>query len=175
MMDSRVIDLTGKRIGNLVVIDYAGSVKQRSHWMCKCDCGTVWKVASNNLGKTKTSRCGKCAILPVEEALSRRIYADYKNRSTKKSQEFLLSLELFKKLIFSDCSYCGESGSNVKRVRNRKVKYNGIDRIDSSKGYIVGNVQTCCKSCNSMKMDMPIRDFLTQIEKIYKFSRRLSK
>ncbi len=45
--------------------------------------------------------------------------------------------------------------------------YNGIDRIDSSKGYIQGNVVTCCRTCNVAKMDMDYKEFINHITKIY--------
>lgn len=49
-------DLTGKRFGKLVVLEYAGSGK----WKCKCDCGKETTVISSNLKKGHTTSCG-CA------------------------------------------------------------------------------------------------------------------
>ena len=45
---------------------------------------------------------------------------------------------------------------------------NGIDRIDSSKGYSVDNCVPCCAKCNYAKHDLSIDDFKNHIEKIYK-------
>lgn len=168
-MDSRVIDLTGKRVGSLEVLRFYKTIKQRSHWECKCDCGTVWIVASNNLGLRKTNSCGICKMLPVEESMSRRIYADYKVRASKKSIPFTLDFEVFKNLINASCNYCGIEKSNTKTVRKRTFKYNGIDRIDSQRGYSVENVVSCCSSCNSMKMDLSKEEFLKHIQNIFNF------
>ena len=47
------------------------------------------------------------------------------------------------------------------------LKYNGIDRVDSSKGYEYNNVVSCCKNCNSAKMQLSIKEFKEHIIKIY--------
>jgi len=35
-----------------------------------------------------------------------------------------------------------------------------IDRIDSSRGYEVGNVQLVCRAANVAKSDLPMNDFV---------------
>lgn len=61
-------DLTGKRFGKLVAIEYIpGTKTTKSRWVCKCDCGRVHSVATNNLTRGMAKSCGQC---------SRRIY-DY--------------------------------------------------------------------------------------------------
>lgn len=35
----------------------------------------------------------------------------------------------------------------------------GIDRVDNTKGYVPGNVVTCCKRCNIAKNDQSMDDF----------------
>ena len=52
-MPKKVIDLTGKRFGKLVVTKYVG----KSRWLCKCDCGNEKVVGGANL-KKNTSSCG---------------------------------------------------------------------------------------------------------------------
>lgn len=46
-------------------------------------------------------------------------------------------------------------------------RWNGIDRIDSAKGYVEGNVVPCCKFCNEMKSDKSRDEFLQLIAAIY--------
>jgi hypothetical protein len=45
-------------------------------------------------------------------------------------------------------------------------RYNGIDRVDSSMGYVAGNVVPCCSTCNRMKLDHSYDDFIAHIKKI---------
>ena len=52
------------------------------------------------------------------------------------------------------CHYCGSEKSN------------GIDRIDSSLGYLPDNVLPCCKICNYMKNNHSYKFFVEHIKKI---------
>ncbi len=41
-------------------------------------------------------------------------------------------------------------------VENTDSQYNGIDRVDNSKGYILSNCKPCCGHCNYIKGPIPI-------------------
>lgn len=87
------------------------------------------------------------------------LYRMYKSGALKKGNDFALSMEDFALIVLEDCRYCGE---NTKRI--------GIDRIDNSKGYVLGNCAPCCKLCNYMKKNHTVDDFLIHIKKIYKYN-----
>ena len=53
------------------------------------------------------------------------------------------------------CFYCGTVS-------------NGIDRVDSSKGYVDGNCLPCCKTCNLMKRTDSFNDFIEHIGRMYR-------
>lgn len=59
------IDLTGNRYGKLLVIKRHGSISNRPAWLCKCDCGVIVTVKSENLksGNTKSCGCYKVEII----------------------------------------------------------------------------------------------------------------
>jgi hypothetical protein len=82
---------------------------------------------------------------------AKRLFSIYKARARKRKITFSLELDEFEKLVFCGCEYCGEYGSNVLNYRGFATSYNGIDRIDSEKGYESGNVVSCCSFCNSFK------------------------
>jgi hypothetical protein len=50
---------------------------------------------------------------------------------------------------------------------NGSFTYSGIDRIDSSIGYIEGNVVSCCSKCNTAKSDMPFDEFRVWAIRLY--------
>lgn len=75
----------------------------------------------------------------------------YKARSVGK--EFTITDEHFIALMQSDCVYCGETGG-------------GVDRVDSSIGYTLENCVPCCQSCNTMKMDMDLRRWISKMKRI---------
>jgi len=77
-------------------------------------------------------------------------------------------LEEFRKITQKDCYYCGEKpfGEAKHPAYNGNYIYNGIDRVNSTKGYINSNIVPCCKICNRAKSNMSYEDFLNWIKKI---------
>lgn len=52
------IDLTGKRVGKLTVIDYAYTKNSKAYWNCICDCGNKCIVTARNLITAMAKSCG---------------------------------------------------------------------------------------------------------------------
>jgi hypothetical protein len=44
----------------------------------------------------------------------------------------------------------------------------GLDRIDSSKGYTLSNVRSCCEICNKAKNDLPEKEFRAWARRLYR-------
>jgi len=64
-------DLTNKRFGRLIVIEYSHTDNNRkAHWFCKCNCGNIVKVGTGNLKNGKTKSCGCLQKERVKEACS---------------------------------------------------------------------------------------------------------
>jgi hypothetical protein len=78
---------------------------------------------------------------------------------------FELPRLLFEDLVTDGCFYCGQLKARERAGRHTSRRMgglprNGIDRVDSSKGYVIGNVVTCCFDCNHAKQKLPVRTFL---------------
>ena len=55
------VDLTGKEVGKLTVIEYTGKGnKRRSIWRCRCACGNIIELDSNQIQQGGKTSCGKC-------------------------------------------------------------------------------------------------------------------
>lgn len=54
----KLIDLTGKRFGRLIVIKKIGRVGHDTAWECKCDCGNLHNARSGDLKCGNVSSCG---------------------------------------------------------------------------------------------------------------------
>lgn len=55
------INLIGKKIGKLTIIENAGITSDRhALWACQCVCGNITKVLGTNLKRGFTKSCGKC-------------------------------------------------------------------------------------------------------------------
>lgn len=175
-----VEDLSGKRFGKLVVIKRVGTSSWGKYatWECHCDCGGTKITASQTLKRGKVKSCGCINKIRIElrepEALFNCVYASLKDNAKRRKIFFNLSKEVVKKLSKEVCYYCGSEPSNIKAPKNscysiEPYKYNGIDRIDSSKGYEENNVVSCCSFCNFAKGAASYVDFKKWIERAYKW------
>ena len=55
---AKLIDLTGKRFGRLLVVSKAESKNKRTMWNCICDCGSRVVVGGKDMRQVKTKSCG---------------------------------------------------------------------------------------------------------------------
>lgn len=108
--------------------------------------------------------------LPPGHAARTQLYCKYTGRARKEQKEFSLSKEEFATMTSADCHYCGsppqQSHYNRKTSNSGPYIYNGIDRVDSKKGYTVDNCVPCCKVCNFMKSNLMPEEFIEHIKKI---------
>lgn len=59
---SRIKDLTGKRFGQLTVVERDKAAhKGNAHWVCRCECGKIVSVRGSSLTSGNTKSCG-CAV-----------------------------------------------------------------------------------------------------------------
>lgn len=187
-------DRTGERYGRLVVIKHMGKDHRGKHiWLCQCDCGQRKIVVGDNLSSGKSKSCG-CLLTEFLKKRGNqfglfedREYAIFKvqyshlMRRHKKFNGTIMPIEDFIKKSKSPCYYCGLEYSKVLYDRRNEtkadglfsdtvVKCNGIDRIDSNRGYTITNTVPCCKYCNTAKSTMSKEDFLSWVKRVYKFN-----
>lgn len=179
----------GKRYGDVVVIELDTNKGEKKwnngsskiYWKCKCDCGTLFSVASQSLkdngGGIKSCGCsmkGRTNRPPNVDAPFRHVFHSYKTsgnaRYKKDGEDFKFNL-LFDDAVrfFSgNCYYCGIEPSRMAPIigKTEKVKFNGIDRVDSLKGYSVDNCVSCCTECNLAKSDRSQENFLNWAKRL---------
>lgn len=88
----------------------------------------------------------------------------YKIFKSKKECEFKITEEYFNRISSGDCGYCGIA--NIEDMHQ-----NGIDRIDTTKGYIEGNIIACCFFCSMIKSDIGLEEFKESIRKIVNYTK----
>lgn len=86
------------------------------------------------------------------------IYRRYIKSAEKRGIEFELSLHEFVPLLTQPCKYCGDPEPL------------GIDRIINEEGYKTNNVAPCCTTCNRMKMQHSVIDFIEHCYKISQYA-----
>ncbi len=86
-------------------------------------------------------------------------YDGYKSGARQRHLTFDLSESAFHDITTAPCVYCGLTAQ-------QRGCFNGVDRVDSQRGYITGNVVTSCTRCNWMKNDQSVEEFLDQCVQI---------
>jgi hypothetical protein len=175
-MNTNAKNLTGQKFGKLTAIEPTKQKRDRHIiWKCLCDCGKITYIRSMSFGRIKS--CG-CLIkennherfsLPNGDACRNSLYNNYKRGAIKRNLSFELTKEEFRNLTKQSCYYCGsEPNQEYKQPNtNGNYIYNGIDRTDNTKGYILDNCVPCCGKCNRAKDIMTLEEFYNWIGLIY--------
>lgn len=170
-------DITGRRFSSLTVIKRSETKTQsgRELWECLCKCGRTKLFRAFNLESGKTHSCG-C------ETHSRAVTSRFKGvgglgksywgallRSAKR-RGIAVSLTISQawELYEKQNGVCALSGEALKFTDNYAA-FNGtasLDRIDSSNGYSIDNVQWVHKDVNNMKQDLSEDRFKALCKKI---------
>jgi 5-methylcytosine-specific restriction endonuclease McrA len=179
----KMIDI-GTTFGNITITGlperFSTGKTVRMMFPCECKCGRKTKITGTELRKGKRTRCTYCAYRerPQSELrltnLERMYNLSIVGRCKKTKINNYLSIEDYSKIIKQDCYYCGEPPNKIHHLSKNRVALredfyaNGVDRLDSTKDYVIENCVACCKQCNIMKMDYTIKEFFTKIKTIYK-------
>lgn len=98
------------------------------------------------------------------------LYKKYKRDAKRHKRVFELTFKEFLKITSTQCSYCGIPPAKLYRnnLKSKSVAYlyNGIDRMDSSKGYLNSNVTACCEDCNFFKSNRSAEDFVLKCQRV---------
>lgn len=168
---NRVGDVYGK----LTVL--SNDDTNKSYWHCRCECGRVTKVTGVHLGSGHTKSCGSCTDRrgkplpkrrrPPGMAVANGIFCQYRRRARQRGWRFDLDTDQFLWFCKQNCSYCGAPPRGLADGKWCTFSYNGIDRIDSLRGYEFGNILPCCKVCNASKNDHDPMAFLVRHKAVY--------
>jgi hypothetical protein len=162
----------GKRFGKLIVINKIGELgNHTSKHLCLCDCGNKKTVFGSNLQTGCTKSCGCIVTEKGKKRGSNLVLGVYQRHAKDMNREFLLKENEFINLIENNCFYCNSKPSNnyyKKNINGTELNYfyNGIDRVNNSKGYTIENCVTCCKICNLMKREMSFEEWINHIKLI---------
>jgi hypothetical protein len=152
-------------------------------WLCKCDCGGEIIVTGHQLRRGYTASCGHChenglplirkngvvaRLPPGESAFNRWVYG-MKRAAKLRGFEWDLDKDFVRVLSKQPCHYCGVEPMQVfmRYDMNGGYIYNGLDRVDSERGYTKDNVVPCCGTCNFCKSTIPVEDFRDWIVRVY--------
>lgn len=167
-------NLVGLRVGRLAVVDGGDSTKKGKYWKCLCECGTTKFYTRQNLLKGTLKSCGcfkrECRGRHHKNwtgtgELGTSMVCKIKAVAKRRKIRFAVSTEYLWKLFLRQNRRCAltdvplklpESSWDVKHGKGTA----SLDRIDSSKGYVGGNVQWVHKNINMMKQNLTQTHFI---------------
>lgn len=176
------LNMIGAKFGKWIVeAELAESIYKSGDksYLIRCSCGDTSVATGASLRKGGTKGCRVCAdkdhglsMKGIEKlgkgisALKAKLHS-YKYMAKYRGYEWNLPDNIFFDLVTQDCYYCGNPPIEVIYKKYiTPVRYNGVDRLDNSKGYSKGNCVTCCKVCNRMKMNHSYYFMIGHMKKI---------
>lgn len=189
-MSLPVKDRLGYRNGRLLVVKELEPWTPSNEgglWECLCDCGNTKAVRGHRLqngrscgclGREQLAKHNQAKRNPRQSTINRQ-FKEHKSNATTRGLT-PLSREEWERLVFQPCHYCGTTdirkdnwiarhqfkSGKISSIEDYEVPINGVDRVDSSRGYELNNCVPCCGKCNKMKLDLSEAEFYAHIEKI---------
>lgn len=175
-------NLVGLKFKKLLVLKRISSNRNGSvTWECICDCGnkTIYSTSHLTRSKSPVVSCG-CfrkasgnqhkdfkghGEIPKRWWYS-RIERELKCSKKRKSLESSLTIEQAWDLFLKQNKKCSLSGLELIISNNTQINTASIDRIDSSIGYVIDNIQWVHKHINFMKRTYSQEHFISMCKKV---------
>ncbi len=168
-------DLTNKRFGFLTALRKSNSKTGHTYWTCVCDCGNLTDVRADCLLYGIISSC-KCQRSRNHYKGFNQLAGGYWSRVKKQAKdrnlEFNITIEQAWSLFEKQDKKCALTNREISLTRNKLNQTASLDRIDSSKGYTLDNIQWVHKDVNKMKNNLPEDKLFFWAKKIYENSLR---
>lgn len=168
IIDKPKEDLSGLRFGKLLVENWelkkTKNGKNRSYWLCKCECGNKILARHDGLTNGSTQSCGKCRFV---KDITGKFFYNIKKGAIIRGFQFSITAKYAWELFLRQDKKCALTGLTLvmdkdynTRKRGCRIQTASLDRIDSTKGYTIENVRWVHKTVNIMRMNMTDEEFV---------------
>lgn len=146
------------KIGKLFISKEIKNNRNKIAYMCICECGEFCERTYSSLHNK--SCCWKCRNKEISNQnwngfgeISMDYWSSVISSASKRKLVFNISIEYAYNIFKNQHYKCSLSGMKISLSRNKKkiLSTASLDRIDSSKGYVEGNIQWVHKDVNKMK------------------------
>lgn len=164
---------TGEKVGKLTLVEYM-RVDGRPGWRCLCDCGNEKLIKQIYLRTTKSCGCMVRVKGDMNQNwtgcgdVSGQIVSRYRGSARSRNIAFHLDeKDMWEQFMKQDrrCAFTGL----LLTLSARSSGTASLDRIDSSKGYVVDNIQWVHKWLNTMKNDLRESDMFGIMKAVYEY------
>ena len=174
-------EMRGQKFGRLTVRALGKKKKCYGNalvWICDCDCGGTTEVPGIALRNGRRTSCGcvfrepRCKGWKGHGDISGVYWRRVLNR-IKDGYEVTISIEDAWEIFKQQAGRCALTGlplSFVLTAKNRQNQTASLDRIDSSIGYVKGNIQWVHKIVNIMKGKLNEQEFVNLCSLIARYS-----
>lgn len=169
-------NIIGKKYKNLTVIKRVDNVEYEcksiaARWLCKCDCGKEIICLGKNLkiGYSGSCGCKKSDFISDKtyegfNDLSGAFWYRMKRNAKIRNIEFSITKEYIWDLFVKQNKRCAMSGvllhlnKQQSKFDKKIIQTASLDRINSNKGYVEGNVWWIHKRIQSIKWDKSVEN-----------------
>lgn len=158
-----LIERSGETYGQWTVLK---KIEGERVWRCLCICGKEFDVGTSNLLNGVSTCCRYCSRSKCQgdkhkgwkghEGISGTMWCCVKQSAKKRAVEFDITIEYIWNLFLRQKGKCALSGLDIVIAETASKHSTGqttasLDRIDSHRGYLEGNVQWLHKDVNRAK------------------------
>ena len=180
-------DLTGKTVNGITVLEYKYTRRTKNSsghsygtpmYLCRCFCGNEWVGNAGAMIRRKTKGCGcknrSHELTYIKDVLPLMFWTKIVNSAKKRKMLLTITPEYLVDIWIKQDGRCKFTGEKLYFGKNSEEFSTGssasVDRIDSSIGYVEGNVQWVHKHINFMKLSKTDKEFVEWCQKVSDFT-----
>lgn len=182
---NRRLSLSGKRFGKLKVVKLQRVSKKPgcTFWLAVCKCGESTVVRGSALTSGSVKSCGCTARRTGKQnhvwkgfgLISGSMWNKITDSASARNIPVEVPIDYCWRLFVRQKGICALSGLPIKIAASTEEHFNGmttasLDRKDSSKGYIRGNLQWTHKMVNRMKWGLTVNQFIGFCKSVTKYN-----
>lgn len=167
----KIEEFINTQVGNWTILDFSHFTTNNhsQYWKCKCSCGLERTIRAVSLVNQETSGCIACCRTKNDNSFPFKSWyiSQIRFKAKERRIEFSVSNSHLFEIWNQQKGTCALSDLPIE-LGDRFISQQtaSLDRIDSSKGYVEGNIQWLHKDINKMKLHHSQEYFIELCRKI---------